>query len=152
MKKLTVIGLLVGLMGCSQPESVTVYDIDNHPIAVSGESDHWTVINYWANWCSPCITEIPELNKLSQQFGEKVKVLAVNPEQTDKQTLKEHAQTLNIQYAVLQSDPGPALGLQPVHALPATYLISPAGKIKGPFLGAQTVAGLTKEMAFEEKL
>ena len=150
MNRLIVIILLAFLLGCNDSKSVLVYDVNDKAISVEKKSGHWTIINYWANWCSPCLTEIPELNSLSERFGKQVQILAVNPEQVDKETLKAQAQSLNIKYAVLQNDPGPALNLAPAHALPATYLISPEGQIQGPFLGAQTVAQLAKVMALKE--
>jgi len=43
------------------------------------------VLNFWATWCAPCITEIPSLNEFQRKFRDKgVVVLAVsvdkNPE------------------------------------------------------------------------
>ena len=28
---------------------------------------NWVVINYWADWCAPCIKEIPELNNFAEE-------------------------------------------------------------------------------------
>ena len=28
---------------------------------------NWVVINYWADWCAPCIKEIPELNEFANE-------------------------------------------------------------------------------------
>ena len=37
------------------------------------------VLNFWATWCAPCLTEIPSLNEFQHKFGEKgVVVLAVS--------------------------------------------------------------------------
>ena len=37
----------------------------------------WQVINYWATWCGPCITEVPELNDLARIL-ERLIVLGVD--------------------------------------------------------------------------
>ena len=42
----------------------------------------WLVINYWAEWCTPCIKEIPELNQLAQQYPE-LAVVGVNFDGTE---------------------------------------------------------------------
>lgn len=37
------------------------------------------VLNFWATWCSPCITEVPSLNQFQQKFaGDGVVVVAVS--------------------------------------------------------------------------
>ena len=28
---------------------------------------NWIVVNYWADWCAPCIKEIPELNDFAKE-------------------------------------------------------------------------------------
>ena len=28
----------------------------------------WLIVNYWAEWCAPCRTEIPELNELYENY------------------------------------------------------------------------------------
>ena len=34
---------------------------------LSKMNGNWVVINYWADWCAPCIKEIPELNDFAQE-------------------------------------------------------------------------------------
>jgi len=42
------------------------------------------VVTFWAGWCSPCIEELPYLQKLKEQFDEQnVEFLAVNIDQDD---------------------------------------------------------------------
>ena len=37
------------------------------------------LIDYWALWCSPCLKEMPHLDKLQDEFGDEgFRVLAVN--------------------------------------------------------------------------
>lgn len=30
-----------------------------------------TMVNYWATWCGPCVSEIPDIQKLSQDYADK---------------------------------------------------------------------------------
>ena len=46
------------------------------------------VINVWATWCGPCIREIPELNKLEEEFAsDEIRFLAFD----DLEAESEHA-------------------------------------------------------------
>lgn len=37
------------------------------------------VVNFWATWCGPCVKELPEFDKMQQQFaGRPVKILLVS--------------------------------------------------------------------------
>ena len=39
-----------------------------------------TFVNYWATWCPPCIAELPSLEKLYQEYGDKVTFLFITQE------------------------------------------------------------------------
>ncbi|MEH6636515.1 MAG: TlpA disulfide reductase family protein, partial [Halioglobus sp.] len=53
----------------------------------------WVVINYWAQWCKPCIKEIPELNELDQQYA-KITVVGVNYDDASGQDLAQQVAKL----------------------------------------------------------
>ncbi len=42
------------------------------------ESDVPVVVDFWAQWCQPCLRLTPILDKLEQELGDKVKVCKVN--------------------------------------------------------------------------
>ena len=73
-----VAGVGIGLIlaGCAEDMGV-----DQHGRKVAAEQleGQWLVINYWAEWCKPCRTEIPELNRLAVALeGQGARVLGVN--------------------------------------------------------------------------
>jgi peroxiredoxin len=46
-------------------------DITGKNIALSDYKGQFVFINFWATWCSPCIKNIPEENKLFQEYNNK---------------------------------------------------------------------------------
>ena len=60
------IGMALILAACTEDVGV-----DQHGRKVAAErlDGQWLVINYWAEWCGPCRTEIPELNALARQHA-----------------------------------------------------------------------------------
>ncbi|MCP8464246.1 TlpA family protein disulfide reductase [Pseudomonas sp. ZM23] len=142
-----LIGLFAGLIlaGCSAD-----YGTDQHGQKVPAASidGQWLVINYWADWCAPCRTEIPELNRLAKEGkGKGYRVLGVNFDGLRDADLGKSAQTMGIDFTVLADDPAQRYELPRSEALPVTYIIDPEGKVREQLLGEQTAAGLTARLS-----
>jgi thiol-disulfide isomerase/thioredoxin len=58
-------------------------DMTGERISISKFSDKVIFINLWATWCPPCIAEMPDLQKLYNDYGDKVEFLFVSNESTD---------------------------------------------------------------------
>ncbi|MGV8917471.1 MAG: TlpA family protein disulfide reductase [Pseudomonas sp.] len=123
-------------------------DQNGHKVASEQIDKHWLVINYWAEWCGPCRTEIPELNALSTQLKDKqVTVFGVNFDGLQGEDLKSASKALGISFTVLAQDPAEHYDLPHSEALPVTYIIDDKGKVRGQLLGEQTAAGVSKKLA-----
>ncbi len=105
----------------------------------------WLVVNYFAEWCGPCIKEIPELNAFSEfaQQRQDVSLFAVNFDLMKLQETQIMAERLNIQFPLMQYAPARAPFGKP-KGLPATYIISPNGELVATLKGEQTNQGLQK--------
>lgn len=104
----------------------------------------WWVLNYWADWCGPCRSEVPQLNALAK---EGVTVLGVNFDNLQGEELRSAASALGIGFRVLAQDPAQRLALPSSEGLPVTYLIGPDGKVRERRVGEQTAAGLKARLA-----
>lgn len=132
------------LAGCSDDVGV-----DQHGQKVAAErlEGQWLVINYWAEWCAPCRTEIPELNAFAAaQRDNGVKVLGVNFDGLQGDELSQAAERMGISFTVLAADPAKRFELPRSEALPVTYIIDAQGKVRERLLGEQSAAGLTAKL------
>jgi len=100
----------------------------------------WTFINYWAEWCKPCIKEIPELNALDRR--EAYRVLGVNFDGATDQDLQEQVSRLNVAFPTLAEDPSARFGLERPAVLPTTFVIAPGGTLHTVLIGPQTAESL----------
>ena len=55
----------------SQTEKVRVIKFEDLQKQINTVSDTTLVIHFWATWCKPCIEELPNYEKLSQEFNKK---------------------------------------------------------------------------------
>jgi len=137
-----VIGVVAGLLlaGCADD-----WGVDQHGRKVTaGQLEgQWLVINYWAQWCKPCRTEIPELNRLEQELRDKgAQVLGVNFDALQGEALVKATEAFDIRFTVLAQDPAERLELPRNDVLPVTYIIGADGRLRERLVGEQTAAGL----------
>lgn len=142
MRLQVMVGILAGLLlaGCAEDMGV-----DQHGRKVTAEQleGQWLVINYWAEWCAPCRTEIPELNRLSEQLaGRAIRVLGVNFDALQGEALRRAADGFGIRFSVLAQDPAARYRLPRNEVLPVTYIIDSQGQVRERLVGEQTAAGL----------
>lgn len=129
-----VSGLMVlVLAGCQNPEFERA---DGTTLEWESLRGHWVLVNYWAEWCKPCLEEIPELNALNRSGS--VVVLGVNFDEVKGQALLDLGERMGIDYGMLVDDPGPEFGWQLPVGLPATFVVNPDGDLEEARFGPQT--------------
>ena len=143
-KSFFLIILLFILSSCSEPD----YRLVNGD---SGNLDDflgkWLVVNYWADWCPPCIKEMPELTSFYNSNKDSVLVLAYNFDRLEGQELSDQIQRFGVDIPSITNDPGLLFGWDSPPSLPATYIINPEGDLLHTLIGPQTQDGLENYIA-----
>lgn len=131
------------LAGCEED-----WGVDQHGRAVTGTQleGRWLLINYWAEWCAPCRSEIPELNALAETQPD-IEVLGVNFDELRGEELAQAAEALGIRFRVLSDDPAERLQLPRSAVLPVTYLVDGDGQVRERLVGEQTAEGIAGHLA-----
>jgi thiol-disulfide isomerase/thioredoxin len=76
-------GLLSAEKQFTVPEEAwnwSVQDENGQWIALSAHQGKPIFLNFWATWCPPCIAEMPDIQKLYDDFGSKVAFLLITDE------------------------------------------------------------------------
>jgi len=59
-------------------EDFMVVNIDGKYVKLSDMLGRPVVVNFWASWCSPCKKEMPEFNKVYEEYGTAVAFMMVD--------------------------------------------------------------------------
>lgn len=120
-------------------EPVTLESIDEAGLKelISNKSDKLRLINVWATWCGPCVTEFPDFMTMHHMYRgrdfEFVSVSADNPDKKEKAlkflqgkfaSNKNYIFNVEDKYKLIE-----AIDPKWQGALPYTILVEPGGKI-----------------------
>ena len=113
------------LLSC-QNNNIKVFD--GFDTSLSKLNGNWIVINYWADWCAPCIKEIPELNEFAKE-NEDLFVYTFNFDHLEIEDLAPLTKKFKISVPSLVTHPREIWGIQTPPAVPATFFINPNGEL-----------------------
>ena len=103
-----------------------VTDLDGNRVNINNESGKPKLINFWATWCPPCLAEMPSLNHLFNEYGDKVDFYMISSEEAS--VIEKFLERKEYSFPVyaLNANP-PELFIS--RSIPATFIISPKGQV-----------------------
>jgi thiol-disulfide isomerase/thioredoxin len=127
--------------------SLRVATVDGKTFDLADQRGKWTVVNFWATWCGPCLKEMPELSALDA-MREHVEVIGLDYEEIEPDALKAFMQKHPVVYpiAIVDVYDPPKDFATPV-GLPTTYLVAPGGKVAKHFIGPVTAGDIDAAIA-----
>ena len=90
------------------------------------------LVNFWATWCGPCVGELPDFEKLQQDYADKLVILAVNCGE-DAETVEEFLSENGYTFAVHADESYRWGGF--LTGIPYTVVIGPDGTVAKTQLG-----------------
>lgn len=120
-----------------EPVSIESIDVDGIKELLKNKSGKLRLINIWATWCGPCVTEFPEFIEINRMYRgrdfEFVSISADDPAKKDKAleflqskqaSSKNYIFSIDDKYKLIEAVDPNWQG-----ALPYTILVEPGGKI-----------------------
>ena len=108
----------------------------------------WLVVNFFAEWCKPCLKEVPELNQFAK--GAKninAQLLAVSYDPLNADNLLQLKQKYQMEFDLLVTQPRPELLMKWPQQLPTTFIVNPQGQVVDRILGEVTAEKLANKVS-----
>jgi thiol-disulfide isomerase/thioredoxin len=117
--------------------AVSLNDAAGNTVELANLRGKLVIVNLWATWCEPCLREMPSLERLQAQLGDRIAVLAVSEDRGGDNVVEPFIAKLGLKSVKAYIDPNSAVGHAfDVRGLPTSFLIGRDGKVLGRVEGA----------------
>jgi thiol-disulfide isomerase/thioredoxin len=111
---------------------VTVVLVDGARVATSSLGGRYTLLNFWATWCAPCLDEMPELHEAQERFGGRgLDIISLSVDQDPAAVERWRAGRWHMpwRHAMATGDNAAVLAAFKVASFPTNILVGPDGTV-----------------------
>ena len=145
-----VVSAEVGTEIGMQAPDFTLKNMNNNEVSLSDYRGQKVFLNFWASWCPPCRKEMPDMQKLHEEYGaEEVAILAVNVGES-KSTAANFMMQNGLSFPVLLDNSKDTARNYLVRGIPSSYFLDQNGIIEEKVVGAVSYEKMLELNGIEE--
>lgn len=115
-------------------------DLDGKTHRLESYRGKRVVLNFWASWCGPCISEIPAFSRFAKEHPE-VPILGLSTDRNQRDA-EGAADRLDIAYPVLMA--GSLADTYDIRSLPTTIIVDKDGRVDSVHVNSMSFRALRK--------
>ena len=126
------------LVSAGQPAPAwKLKDLDGHEVSFEQFKGKVVVVDFWATWCGPCVSEIPGYVELQKKHGaDGLVIVGVSLDTKSPEYVKKFARDHAMDYTLVMGNDGIVDAFGGFDAIPTTFLINRSGRIVHKKTGA----------------
>ena len=121
-------------LGAAEPDkpALSLTTLAGEDFDLKRQAGHVVIVHFWATWCPPCITEMPELQSFFEHYRDRgVEVIAISQDRTrdigEVHTMMHH---MKMSYPVALAHTASRNSFGEQATLPATFVIDQQGVVR----------------------
>lgn len=108
----------------------TLVDLDGNTHSLSDFHGRPVIINFWATWCPPCRAEMPDLQRVYENYqDDDLVILAINNDEPPD-VIIDFVEEYDLTFLILLDEGLDVTRLYEVQAYPSTFFLDRAGRIR----------------------
>lgn len=122
--------------GAMMPEYAAM-NLDGSKFELVSRRNKVVLLNLWATWCGPCRYEIPELQRIHDEYAQRgFEVVGVSVDESGIESVRQFVTEQKMTYPVVLDPQGNLANVLQTSVLPTSVLIGRDGKIVWKKVGA----------------
>ena len=103
--------------------------LDGKPLTLADYKSKVILLNFWATWCGPCRSEIPDLVELQNKYKDQLQIIGLVVDDDDEDAVKKFAEKFGINYPIAMATDEMRMEYGGIPALPTSFVLDGEGRV-----------------------
>jgi len=144
---LVILGVVAHSSAQQKAPNLALKDIHGKTFKLSDLRGHVVLVNFWATWCVPCRTEIPDLIKKQREYRRRgLRIIGITYPPQQLSQVRRFVRAVKVNYPIAMGSQATKRAFTTSETLPLTVIIDRRGNISG------IIEGVMYEDEFERQV